>query len=102
MIASHRGVTGGFSLLSRPDELNIVDIITAIEGPIWLNSCVDPQQPCARQNWCGAHQLWMEAQAAMLKVLRGKTIADLAKESAENLAATAADRCRLVGGTEWS
>ena len=39
VLESHRGSKGGFSLLRRPDELNVADMITALEGPVALTEC---------------------------------------------------------------
>jgi len=102
LIASHRGATGGFSLLRRADELTLLDVIEAIEGPLWLNQCVDPSQPCARQGWCEAHRLWVEAQEAMVKVLRSACLTDLARDSAANRALQEKSLCALGGRPLWS
>lgn len=82
LIASQRGVAGGFSLTRRPDEVTMLEVVEAIQGPIWLNQCVDPAQPCARQDWCAAHVAWVEAQAAVSKILGAASLARLARESA--------------------
>jgi Rrf2 family protein len=100
LIASFRGVRGGFSLAQRPDELTMLDVIEAIEGPLWLNQCVDPGQGCARQPWCAAHGLWVEAQDAVSVILRSASIQELAERSP----APAHDDhppCVLGGGIGW-
>jgi Rrf2 family protein len=98
MIASYRGVTGGFVLAKSPEELTMLDIVEAIDGPVWLNQCVDPGQPCARQGWCAAHALWSEAQAAVARILRSASIAELARRSAETRAQGQQTTCVLSGG----
>lgn len=82
LVASFRGTAGGFSLLKNPDELTMLDVIEVIEGPMWLNQCVDPGQECARQSWCAAHGLWVDAQSAVVQLLRSATIAELMERSA--------------------
>ncbi len=81
LITSQRGVSGGFTLTRRPDEMTMLEVVEAIQGPIWLNQCVDPAQPCARQSWCAAHVVWVEAQEAVTKILGGATLTALARES---------------------
>jgi len=102
LIASFRGAAGGFSLLKRPDELTMLDVIEVIEGPLWLNQCVDPSQGCARQSWCAAHGLWVEAQDAVARVLRSATIQELAQRSAVAARNNEPPLCALGGGGAWS
>lgn len=78
LIVSHRGNTGGFELPAAHRTTSILAIVEAIEGPLHLNICIGGEQACARQSWCPAHQIWVEAQEAMTKVLKAATIDDLA------------------------
>ena len=41
IIASQRGVAGGYTLSRDPKAITVADIITAMEGPIALTACVD-------------------------------------------------------------
>ena len=95
LINSHRGVTGGFSMRCDPEQTTMLEVLEAIEGPLFLNTCVSPEQGCSRQSWCAAHQLWAEAQRQMTAVLGSGTIAQLARDSmrpCEN------ERCALAEG----
>lgn len=89
LITSRRGTEGGFELAVRPQEVSLLHIVEAIDGPVQLNVCVGTQTGCDRQNWCGAHLVWMEAQEAVKNVLRRATVASMAQQSAMNRAAAA-------------
>jgi len=39
LLASHRGINGGYSLAKQPAEITVAEIIAAIEGPIALTEC---------------------------------------------------------------
>ncbi len=39
LLASHRGMNGGYSLAKEPTEISLAEIIAAIEGPIALTEC---------------------------------------------------------------
>jgi FeS assembly SUF system regulator len=39
LLASHRGMNGGYSLAKEPADISLAEIITAIEGPIALTEC---------------------------------------------------------------
>ncbi len=39
LLASHRGINGGYSLAKDPAEVSVAEIIAAVEGPIALTEC---------------------------------------------------------------
>ncbi len=78
LIDSQRGMKGGFALAKPPEQITILDIVEAVEGPVTLNVCLATGESCGRKSWCPAHRVWAEAQEAMLNVLRNATIASLA------------------------
>jgi Rrf2 family protein len=86
LVVSHRGNTGGFELPLARQEVTLLDVVEAIEGPVRLNLCLTSDEACARQGSCPAHPVWAEAQRAMLEVLRKSTIRDLASPAAAKLA----------------
>jgi Rrf2 family protein len=79
LIESQRGMNGGFALAASPEEVSILNIVEAVEGPTALNTCVKPGATCDRKAWCPAHPVWCEAQDAMTAVLRRATLASLAR-----------------------
>ena len=81
LVLSHRGNTGGFELPQVRRTATLLEIVEAIEGPIHLNLCQDPDRGCPRQERCPAHPVWIEAQQALVDVLRKATIADLARRA---------------------
>jgi Rrf2 family protein len=82
LVVSHRGNTGGFELATSHRNASLLQIIEAVEGPVRLNLCLQGPRACERQEWCAAHAVWAEAQAAMNGVLRKATISALAEEAA--------------------
>ena len=81
LVVAHRGTNGGFALAVSPEEVSILRIVEAIEGPLQLNLCLG-RGGCTRQGWCPAHLVWAEAQAALAQVLKNATIAKLARQLA--------------------
>jgi FeS assembly SUF system regulator len=39
LLASHRGIKGGYSLAREPKLISVADIVTALEGPLALTEC---------------------------------------------------------------
>ncbi len=91
MIASQRGSGGGFRLAVPSHAISLLEVLEAVEGPTRLNACLDPGLSCGRKGWCAAHIVWVDAQAALTRVLGSTSIARLARQSTEALA---------VGGRE--
>lgn len=89
LVLSHRGNTGGFELPNIHRSATLLEVVEAIEGPIRLNICLVSDRSCARQDWCPAHDVWVNAQAAVADVLRGSTIAELAQQAARRKPNTA-------------
>ena len=82
MIGSRRGKSGGFVLLPRGRQATVREVIEAIDGPIRLNICLTTGRSCARKSFCPAHPVWVQAQEAMMGVLSGARIAELAAQAA--------------------
>jgi len=97
LVVSHRGNTGGFELPTSARNATILDIVEAVEGPIRLNLCLLSDSTCDRSQWCPAHTVWAEAQAAMSAVLKRYTISDLARQ-----VQPAAREDDLVEGPKWN
>ena len=86
LVLSHRGNTGGFELANIHRTATMLDVVEAIEGPMKLNVCLNSDRACARQDWCPAHDVWVNAQSAVSQVLRGTTITELARLAADRKA----------------
>lgn len=81
LVTSHRGMGGGFALPASTLEATMLDAVTAIDGPIELNTCLSPDEPCDRASFCPAHLVWFEAQRRVVDVLRRATIGALAAQA---------------------
>ena len=82
LVVSHRGNTGGFELPNLRRAATVLEVVEAIEGPVRLNICLNSDRSCARQQWCPAHDVWVDAQAAVAQVLRDANIGELAQQAA--------------------
>jgi Rrf2 family protein len=78
LVVSHRGYEGGFELGRPADKISLLEIVTALEGPLCLNECMPGGPGCARSAWCGAHDVWRRAQEALAAVLGAESLERLA------------------------
>lgn len=47
IVRSFKGVAGGYELARAPDEINLRQVIEAVDGPININRCMTGALPCA-------------------------------------------------------
>jgi Rrf2 family protein len=62
LVRSFKGAGGGYELTKKPSEINLLDIIEAVDGPIAINNCLDENCNCSRtdydKNSCFYHQIF--------------------------------------------
>lgn len=78
-VKSYRGLRGGFSLAKPPRDITLLDIIEAIEGPIYLSECLVRNGFYQSEGACHFHQVWQDVQRMFLDCLNGCTLEDIAK-----------------------
>ncbi|MGR6835205.1 RrF2 family transcriptional regulator [Syntrophomonas erecta] len=79
LVATQRGTGGGVRLVRRADEITLLDIITAIEGPLALNVCLVPGYQCPNQPGCPLSKALRRAQEALVAELQKESLADMLK-----------------------
>lgn len=82
-VTSVQGSGGGVRLAEGAADRTLLEVIEAVEGPIYLNVCMQGEDTCQFSNHCSVHLVWHEAQDAMRNILGKKTIRQL---SGHNLA----------------
>ncbi len=81
LVRSQRGSRGGYALAMPAGNVSLLDVVDAMEGPVRLNQCLEEGPSCERKSWCPAHHVWAEAQAAIVTVLGGSSMATLAAQA---------------------
>lgn len=72
ILVSYQGVKGGYALAREPKDITFLDVIEAIDGPIHLNLCTEPEG-CRCENYadCDLRGFW-ENQEKVFKKALGK------------------------------
>ena len=83
IVASQRGVGGGFYLARDPGEVSLLDVVRAEEGPLSLNQCLIEPGSCERDIFCPVHGAWQEVRDEMASILERHTFALLVQKEAE-------------------
>jgi Rrf2 family protein len=82
-VRSDPGPAGGYSLAVALDDVSVLDVIEAIEGPTASGRCVLADRPCDEAGTCALHHPWQRARAQLLAELDATSVAeaDLADHS---------------------
>jgi Rrf2 family protein len=88
IIRSTRGAQGGISLLKRPQEIKLSEVIQLLEGSLAPVECVNHPEICSRSDICVTRDIWIEMKSAMNEVLDSTTLQDLVERQRQKEAAS--------------
>lgn len=81
LVNSFRGSNGGFALARSPEDIKILEVIEAVDGPLAASNCALNPAACERSENCPFHPYWVEAQEAIEAVFTKHTLADAIRRS---------------------
>lgn len=73
LLQTSRGARGGVSLARPPEEISLLEVVEAIDGPIILNECVMSSGACVFGDSCPVSPVWCDAQKELVNRLRSTT-----------------------------
>lgn len=73
LLQTSRGARGGVSLARPPEQISLLEVVEAIDGPIMLNECVGANGVCVFGDNCPMRPIWCEAQAELVARLKATT-----------------------------
>jgi Rrf2 family transcriptional regulator, cysteine metabolism repressor len=81
LVISTRGAHGGYELARQPAEINMSEVLRALEGPLAPMICATDEPghdlACHRTSSCTVNLLWIRVRDAVAGALDGVTLADL-------------------------
>jgi FeS assembly SUF system regulator len=77
LVASSRGINGGYRLVRAPERITIADIVTAMEGPIGMTECSAHAGLCGHEPHCGVRVNWQRINQAIAGALANVSLADM-------------------------
>ena len=83
LVAAKHGSTGGYQLARQPDKISALEVLTAIDGPVLITSCVTSHGNCDATERCSVKEPLQRVNESILNVLRMVTIAHLSEEKQE-------------------
>ncbi|HYN46899.1 MAG TPA: Rrf2 family transcriptional regulator [Allosphingosinicella sp.] len=83
LLETARGTGGGFRLARAAPEISLADIVEAVEGPIFMTSCVDSaRHECALESACQVRPHMNVVNGVVRGALRSVSLSSLAEVKA--------------------
>ncbi len=81
-LESVQGPGGGYRIAKNPADITLYDIVTAMEGDISINRCLDEDGFCSRNATliCPVHKIFEGIQNQIIDTLKSIKISDLCGE----------------------
>ncbi len=79
LVTSVRGVNGGYRLVKEPEQMNLVEVISAVDGVPALTECCLPKNQCVHDSHCQMRSQWQLINRVIIQVLSQFSMADLKK-----------------------
>ena len=77
LVEATTGRAGGYRLARPATEVSLLDVVEAVEGDSRRRTCVLRSGPCGVDGHCDVHDVFFDAQDAMLQALARAWLADL-------------------------
>jgi Rrf2 family protein len=84
LLRSSRGVNGGFALARGAAEVNLLEIVEAIEGSLNVSACVPDPGCCPLSCECPAAPVWFHVQESIQQILEGTSLETLVSTRRRN------------------
>jgi Rrf2 family protein len=80
LVAAKHGSTGGYQLTREADHISALEVLTAIDGPVLITSCVTSHGYCDATERCSVKEPLQRVNESILGVLSTVTIAHLSED----------------------
>ena len=77
LLVSHAGTNGGYSLARSPREITAFEVIRAIDGPLFITSCITIHGTCDLAGHCTIKEPLRKVNDSITDLLSGISIAHL-------------------------
>lgn len=81
LIHTSRGARGGVSLARAPEDISMLEVVEAIDGPIAMNECTNDSGICQFGESCPLHNIWCKTQWELVEHLRKSNFGDFVRST---------------------
>ena len=68
-VRSEPGRSGGYMAVTPLEDVSVLDVVEAVEGPTDVTRCVLEDRACAGGGRCALHDAWAQARGHLLRDL---------------------------------
>jgi FeS assembly SUF system regulator len=79
LLVSQRGSKGGYTLARKPDQISVVDVIGAMDGPFAMTECIDAPGDCRQEPVCPVRNNWELINFTVRRALEKITLSDMTR-----------------------
>ncbi|MGA3102869.1 MAG: Rrf2 family transcriptional regulator [Terriglobales bacterium] len=80
LIRSQHGINGGYTLTRDPKMISAFEVIKAIDGPLFITSCVTVRGECGQSNRCTIREPLRKVNESIEQVLKNIKISQMQEE----------------------
>ncbi len=77
LIETHRGTQGGYRLIREPADVSVLEILLAVDEPLYLVECTKNATACPQYDRCPSNVVWSKMAKEMQRVARETTLKEL-------------------------
>ncbi len=74
LLDSYKGPNGGVKLKKSADDISLMDVVLAIDGPDLLTQCALGLPGCGHQNPCPLHDKWASTRDSIRQMLESSSL----------------------------
>lgn len=82
LLISKHGTNGGYALARDPSVINAFEVIRAIDGPLFITSCMTHRGECDQSPKCTVREPLHKVNDSIIKALSSVTISSLGDDQA--------------------
>lgn len=77
LVIAQRGAKGGYRIARAPEQIRILDVVQAFEGPVALTECSTDDHQCEIIEACSLSSSWGGINTLLMQVLARVTLEDV-------------------------
>ena len=80
LLISQHGTNGGYTLARSPETISAFEVIRAIDGPLFITSCITVRGECDQTDRCTIREPLRRVNDSIEQVLRSISISEMREE----------------------
>src|ERR1700751_1411163 len=81
LLRSQHGINGGYTLARDPNTISAFEVIQAIDGPLFITSCITVRGECDQTDRCTIREPLRRVNESIEQVLRRISISEMKEET---------------------